>query len=62
VIGSTRQAAVYAYRTLVDMRKSFDTLTALVVQELGRDVLSGDFFLFISRRSRRAKAFCANVE
>ena len=55
MIGSTRQVAVQAYRTPVDMRKSFDTLTALVVQQLGRDVLSGDMFLFIGKTRRRAK-------
>ena len=55
MIGSTRQVAVHAYRTPVDMRKSFDTLTALVVQQLGRDVLSGDMFLFIGKTRRRAK-------
>jgi transposase len=37
------------------MRKSFDTLTALVVHELGRDVMSGDMFLFVARNRRRAK-------
>jgi transposase len=37
------------------MRKSFDTLTALVVQEMKHDVLVGDLFLFISRDRRRAK-------
>jgi transposase len=55
VIGSTRQVTVYAYRTPTDMRKSFDTLTALVVQGLERDVLSGDLFLFVSKTRRRAK-------
>ena len=37
------------------MRKSFDTLSLLVTQGLGRDVLSGDLFLFVSRNRRRAK-------
>jgi len=37
------------------MRKSFDALTALVVQQLGRDVMSGDMFLFVNRMRRRAK-------
>jgi transposase len=55
LIGSTRQISVYAYRAPVDMRKSFDALTALVVQGLGRDVLSGDMFLFVNRTRRRAK-------
>lgn len=55
MIGSTRQISVYAYRAPVDMRKSFDALTALVVQQLGRDVMSGDMFLFVNRTRRRAK-------
>jgi transposase len=55
VIGSTRQVAVHAYAAPADMRKSFDALSALVVQGLGRDVLSGDLFLFVSKNRRRAK-------
>jgi transposase len=37
------------------MRKSFDSLALLVAEGLGRDVLSGDLFLFVSRNRRRAK-------
>lgn len=55
MIGSTRQVAVYAYATRVDMRKSFDTLAVLVKSELGRDVLSGDVFVFVGKTRRRAK-------
>lgn len=55
MIGSTRQVSVLAYRQPVDMRKSFNGLTALVVQGLGRDVMSGDLFLFVSRDRRRAR-------
>jgi transposase len=55
VIGSTRQVSVYAYTQPTDMRKSFDGLTALVTQGLGRDVLSGDLFLFVARNRKRAK-------
>ena len=54
MIGSTRQIRAYAYRAPVDMRKSFDTLTALVVQQLCRDVMSGELFLFVSRTRQRA--------
>lgn len=54
MIGSGRQIAVYAYGEPVDMRKSFNTLSALVVG-LGKDVLSGHFFLFVSRNRKRAK-------
>jgi transposase len=55
VIGSTRRVTVYAYRAPVDMRKSFNTLTALVAQGLKRDVLLGDLFLFVNKTRRRAK-------
>jgi len=54
VIGASRQIAVYAFGEPVDMRKSFNTLSALVVA-LGKDVLSGHFFLFVSRDRKRAK-------
>ncbi|MDC3984503.1 IS66 family insertion sequence element accessory protein TnpB [Polyangium jinanense] len=55
MIGSTRQVRVYAYREPVDMRKSFDTLTALVAQGMRRDVMSGEIFLFVSRSRQRSK-------
>jgi transposase len=55
VIGSTRQVAVYAYARPVDMRKSFDTLAVLVKTGLGREVLSGDVFVFVGKTRRRAK-------
>lgn len=55
MIGSTRQVTVYAYARQVDMRKSFDTLAVLVRNELGRDVLSGDVFVFVGKTRRRAK-------
>lgn len=55
MIGSTRQVAVYAYARPVDMRRSFDGLSALVEQGLGQDPLCGDMFLFVSRNRRRAK-------
>jgi transposase len=37
------------------MRKSFDTLAALVESYLGQDALSGDLFVFRSRRGDRVK-------
>ncbi|MEZ4297011.1 MAG: IS66 family insertion sequence element accessory protein TnpB [Polyangiaceae bacterium] len=55
MIGSTRQVSVYAYGRPVDMRKSFDTLAALVKSELRREVLSGDVFVFVGKTRRRAK-------
>jgi transposase len=38
-----------------DMRKSFDTLAHLVQQQLGQDPLSGDLFVFRSKRGDRLK-------
>jgi transposase len=38
-----------------DMRKSFDGLAALVQSHLGADPLSGDLFVFRSRRGDRVK-------
>ena len=38
-----------------DMRKSFDSLAGLVEQELGQDPLSGDLFVFRSKRGDRLK-------
>lgn len=55
MIGSTRQLRVFAYAEPVDMRRGFDGLHALVTSSLRRDVLSGELFLFVSKRRRRAK-------
>lgn len=55
MIGGEGRVRVYARAAPTDMRKSFDTLAALVTQELGRDPLSGDLFLFVGARCRSAK-------
>lgn len=46
---------VIAYSSPADMRKGFDTLSSLIREELGRDPLSGDLYLFVSRNRIRAK-------
>jgi transposase len=56
VLGTTRKLTVYAYGHPCDMRKSFDTLSALVKEGMGGEVLSGDVFLFVGRNRKRAKA------
>ena len=55
MIGSTRTIRVFGYTAPVDMRKGFDSLYGLVRSGLGRDPLSGDLYLFVSRDRRRAK-------
>lgn len=42
-------------RAVVDMRRSFDTLAGMVRDQLGRDPLSGDAFVFVGRDRRRLK-------
>lgn len=50
-----RRVRAYAYTAPVDMRKGFDGLMAVVEQKLGRDPLSGELFVFVSRNLIRAK-------
>ena len=50
-----RRVAVYAHRTPTDMRKGFDSLCALVAEQLAKNPLSGDVYLFVSRDRIRAK-------
>lgn len=45
----------YALARPVDMRKGFEGLWGLATQQLGRQVLDGDLFLFVGRDLRRAK-------
>jgi transposase len=56
VIGPTRQVRVFVYRDAVDMRKAYDTLSALVTVDLKKTLTSGDVFVFIGKTRRRAKA------
>jgi transposase len=46
---------VYLSTAPADMRKSFDGLARLVAEHLGGDPLSGDLFVFRSRRGDRVK-------
>jgi transposase len=55
LIVTARQVAVYAFAGPVDMRKSFNTLSALVKSEMHRDVLTGSLYLFVSKNRKRAK-------
>jgi transposase len=55
VIGLGRRVQVFAFGEPVDMRKSFDTLSAVVREHIKRDVLDGALFVFIGKDRRRAK-------
>lgn len=50
-----RHVRVHAYAAPADLRRGYEGLSALVRQDLGRDPLSGDLFLFVNRTRRRAK-------
>lgn len=52
---NSRRVSAWAYAAPVDLRKGFDGLSALVRNELSRDPLSGDLYLFVSRNRIRAK-------
>lgn len=55
MIGSTRTIRVFAYAEATDMRKSWEGLGAIVRNDLGKDLLEGDMFLFVNRVRNRAK-------
>ena len=55
MIGSTRRLSVYVFAAPTDLRKSFEALSALVNGHMGRDVLGGELFLFVSRDRRKAR-------
>lgn len=49
------QIRVQLYGAPVDMRKSFDGLSALARHGMGHDPLSGQLFVFINRRATQIK-------
>jgi transposase len=56
IFGSMQHGRVFVYREPVDMRKAYDTLSALVEGPMKQNLLSGDVFVFIGRTRKRAKA------
>lgn len=55
MIGLGRRVRVYAFGEPVDMRKSFDTLGAIVREQIRHDMLEGSLYLFVGKDRRRAK-------
>jgi transposase len=55
VLNLSELVRIYVCLTPTDMRKSFDSLAAVVREGLGYDPLSGHLFVFRSRRGDRIK-------
>lgn len=55
MMGFTSAQRYYLSRQAADMRKSYDGLSGLVRQGLGRDPLSGEVFIFLNRRRTQMK-------
>lgn len=55
LLGSTRAIRVWAWPAPVDLRRGFDGLYALVEQQLRKEPLSGDLFLFANRARNACK-------
>jgi len=56
ILGTGGRVRVFVYREPVDMRKAYDTLSALVAGPMKKSLVSGDVFVFIGRTRKRAKA------
>jgi transposase len=51
----TASQRFFLYGQAVDMRKSFDGLSGIVTTGMGKDVLSGDVYIFIGKSRDKIK-------
>ena len=56
VLSISPSIRIFVHALPTDMRKHFDGLCAIVTQSFGKDVLHGDYFVFLNR-SRDARSF-----
>ena len=55
MFGPGSATAIYLCTRAVDMRKSFDGLSGVVSQSMGRDPAGGDYFVFVNQKRDRLK-------
>lgn len=51
----TSSLRYYLYQDFCDMRKSFDSLSGIVIGQMHRQPLSGEVFIFINKRRNKVK-------
>ncbi len=49
MIALTDQRSYHLYRKETDMRKGFNLLCGIVINELGKQIMQGDAFIFINK-------------
>lgn len=49
MINLTDQRSYHLYRKETDMRKGFNLLCGIVINELGKQIMQGDAFIFINK-------------
>jgi transposase len=55
VLSISPSTRIFVHALPTDMRKHFDGLCAIVTQSFGKDVLHGDYFVFLNRSRNRCK-------
>jgi transposase len=55
MFGLSGQQRYFLFPQLVDMRKSFDGLSGIVTHQMGKDVCSGDVYIFLGKDLSRIK-------
>jgi transposase len=55
VLSISPSIRIFVHALPTDMRKHFDGLCAIVTQSFGKDVLHGDYFVFLNRSRNRCK-------
>ncbi len=55
MFGLSAQQRYFLFPEAVDMRKSFDGLSGIVSRQMGKDVCSGDVYIFLGKDLSRIK-------